>query len=72
MVKKLLTVNPRNRITVQGALEHPWLQDVGVVQRAARLMGSPSIQSAPKTVKNIQVSSVLYLKYIKDGGTLVL
>ena len=51
MIKKLLTVNPQKRITVQEALEHPWMQDKDVVNKADLLMGSLDVESALKTVK---------------------
>ena len=43
MVKQLLTLDPKARITIAEALKHPWLQDEEVVGRAKKLMrlGSP-------------------------------
>ncbi|XP_071481598.1 serine/threonine-protein kinase Chk2-like [Diadema antillarum] len=38
MVKKLLTVDPKRRLTTQQALAHPWLEDQEVIARAELLM----------------------------------
>ncbi|XP_037092134.1 serine/threonine-protein kinase Chk2-like [Pollicipes pollicipes] len=38
LVRRLLTVDPARRITVQEALQHPWLQDKKTVALADRLM----------------------------------
>lgn len=38
LIRRLLTVEPRDRISVHDALLHPWLQDKKVVQVADRLM----------------------------------
>ncbi|KAK2838231.1 hypothetical protein Q5P01_015443 [Channa striata] len=38
VVRKLLVVNPSQRMTIEEALEHPWLQDHQMVVTAHRLM----------------------------------
>jgi serine/threonine protein kinase len=38
LVKNLLTLDPKSRITVSEALSHPWLQDEEVVEKAEKLM----------------------------------
>lgn len=38
MVKRLLTLDPKARITVADALEHSWLQDEKVLTKARKLM----------------------------------
>lgn len=38
MVKKLLTVDPKRRLTTKQAMSHPWLQDQDVIDRAERIM----------------------------------
>ncbi len=44
LIKKLLTIDPKNRITSAVALEHPWLQDEEMVAKAEKLMGHESYQ----------------------------
>ncbi|XP_030831152.1 serine/threonine-protein kinase Chk2-like [Strongylocentrotus purpuratus] len=38
MVKKLLTVDPKRRLTTKQALAHPWLQDQEVIDKAEKVM----------------------------------
>ena len=38
LVKRLLTVCPEDRVTVEGVLEHPWMQDQAVITRVRGLM----------------------------------
>ncbi|XP_049907555.1 serine/threonine-protein kinase Chk2 [Epinephelus moara] len=38
MVRKLLVVDPSKRMTIEEALQHPWLQDQEMIQTAHRLM----------------------------------
>eukprot|EP00731_Ephydatia_muelleri_P027438 Em0019g311a len=38
LIKKLLVVNPKQRITTSQALEHVWLQDQDVIKKAVKLM----------------------------------
>ena len=40
MIKQLLTVDPRERITSSAALEHAWVQDDEVISKAFKLMGT--------------------------------
>ena len=47
MIKRLLTLAPKERITIPEALKHPWLQDRGVVGRAERLMKSVTAFNPP-------------------------
>lgn len=42
MVRRLLTLDPEQRITVTEALAHPWLQDEEVLAKAHRLMEAHS------------------------------
>lgn len=39
LIKKLLTLNPKKRITTTDALRHPWIKDGDVIARARELMG---------------------------------
>ncbi|XP_056275096.1 serine/threonine-protein kinase Chk2 isoform X2 [Pseudoliparis swirei] len=48
VVRKLLVVDPSRRMTIQEALQHPWLQDGEMVQTAHRLM-FPSNDAAVAT-----------------------
>ncbi|XP_043924325.1 serine/threonine-protein kinase Chk2 [Protopterus annectens] len=38
LVKKLLVVDPQQRLTTDEALNHPWLKDEGIIQQAHQLM----------------------------------
>ncbi len=38
MIKRLLTLDPKSRITSAAALEHPWLQDEEIIAKAEKLM----------------------------------
>ncbi len=49
MIKRLLTIDPKSRITSAAALEHPWLQDEEVVAKAEKLMGCKNCQSSNKS-----------------------
>ena len=42
MIKRLLTLDPKKRITTTEALEHPWMQDVEVIEKARKMMESAS------------------------------
>lgn len=44
LVKKLLTVNPDKRITLEEALQHPWFQDNKIITKAQALMYPESSQ----------------------------
>ena len=46
LIKQLLTLNPKQRITTVEALHHHWMQDDDVIARAKALMGQ-----APLTVQ---------------------
>ncbi|XP_068457781.1 serine/threonine-protein kinase Chk2 isoform X2 [Clinocottus analis] len=48
VVRKLLVVDPSSRMSIQEALQHPWLQDGETVQTAHRLM-FPSDDAAVST-----------------------
>lgn len=39
MIKRLLTLNPKDRITTTEALAHPWMQDDDVIKEAKKLIG---------------------------------
>lgn len=39
LIRKLLTLNPKQRISTAEALRHPWMQDDDVIARAKELMG---------------------------------
>ncbi|CAJ1069332.1 serine/threonine-protein kinase Chk2 [Xyrichtys novacula] len=50
VVKKLLVVDPTKRMTIEEALQHPWLQDGEMLEMAHRLMyptDEPSAGDAP-------------------------
>ncbi|XP_023214970.1 serine/threonine-protein kinase Chk2-like isoform X3 [Centruroides sculpturatus] len=38
LIKRLLTVNPNNRITLEEALQHPWFKDKPIIRKANALM----------------------------------
>ncbi|KAM4617007.1 serine/threonine-protein kinase Chk2 isoform 2-T2 [Polymixia lowei] len=52
MVKKLLIVDPSKRLTIEEALQHPWLQDPVMLDQAHRVM-----DSSPPAAENEEVSS---------------
>lgn len=45
LVRKLMTVDQKQRLSAKQALQHPWLQDEKVVQKAKQLMESQTIHS---------------------------
>ena len=45
LVKQLLTVCPEDRLTIEGVLSHPWMQDPPVISRARCLMDESSESS---------------------------
>ncbi|XP_038559220.1 serine/threonine-protein kinase Chk2 [Micropterus salmoides] len=48
MVRKLLVVDPSKRMTIEEALQHPWLQDQEMLEKAQRLMYPPAdVPDAP-------------------------
>lgn len=47
LIKKLLVVNPKQRITTSEALEHVWLQDQDVIKKAVKLMSEASKRNMP-------------------------
>lgn len=48
LIKKLLTVDPKKRITVEEALQHPWISDdEEVIDKANKLMSSVSSDMPP-------------------------
>ena len=59
LIKQLLTLDPKKRLTTVEALEHPWMQDDEVIAQAKKLMedttGSRSSMSPPPNL----VSSTL-------------
>ncbi|XP_028270910.1 serine/threonine-protein kinase Chk2 [Parambassis ranga] len=46
VVRKLLVVDPKQRMTIKDALQHPWLQDAAMRQTAHRLMYPPGGEAA--------------------------
>lgn len=38
LIKRLLTIDPKQRISTTEALEHPWMQDEEVVGKAKKIM----------------------------------
>ncbi|XP_041642385.1 serine/threonine-protein kinase Chk2 isoform X2 [Cheilinus undulatus] len=46
VVRKLLVVNPTQRMTIEEALQHPWLQDPSMLETAHRLMYPPADAAA--------------------------
>ncbi|XP_032242290.1 serine/threonine-protein kinase Chk2 isoform X2 [Nematostella vectensis] len=56
LIKKLLTVDPSKRLTIQQVLEHPWIKDEEVIEKANRLMYSGK-QMPPPTVTNVKKRS---------------
>ena len=38
LIKRLLTLDPKKRISSTEALEHPWMQDEDVVEKARKIM----------------------------------
>ena len=51
LIKKLLTVDPNQRLTVAEALEHPWIKDEKMIEKAKKLMEPDDKQTsmAPPT-----------------------
>ncbi|XP_046840498.1 serine/threonine-protein kinase Chk2-like isoform X2 [Xenia sp. Carnegie-2017] len=64
LIKKLMTVDPNQRITVAQALEHPWMKDDEIIEKANMLMNGLSIagdMSQPSTtaIKRIESDAVI-------------
>ncbi|XP_031735132.1 serine/threonine-protein kinase Chk2 [Anarrhichthys ocellatus] len=66
VVRKLLVVDPRRRMTIEEALQHPWLQDGVMVQTAHRLM-FPSDDDAAAAVATPEAGSAARRKRERDG-----
>ncbi|KAG9339588.1 hypothetical protein JZ751_023479 [Albula glossodonta] len=52
LVKKLLVVDPKTRLTIEEALQHPWIQDEQMKDTAFKIMypnGAPSEADQPST-----------------------
>lgn len=56
LIKQLLILDPKKRLTTVEALEHPWMQDDEVIAKAKKLMedatGSRSSMSPPPNLVN--------------------
>jgi len=50
LIKRLLTPNPEERLSIEDTLNHPWLQDPTTIQKAKELM---SAQQQPKAKKRL-------------------
>ena len=46
LIKRLLTIDPKKRITTAEALEHPWLQDEEIIRKAKKIMESAASKGA--------------------------
>ncbi|KAM4746038.1 serine/threonine-protein kinase Chk2 isoform 1-T2 [Anableps anableps] len=57
VVRKLLVVDPTQRMTVDEALQHPWLQDQQMLQTARRLMYPAGGDDAPAAASMEAASS---------------
>ncbi|XP_068999745.1 serine/threonine-protein kinase Chk2 isoform X2 [Embiotoca jacksoni] len=58
VVKKLLVVDPTERMSIEEALQHPWLQDQRMLQTAHRLMDPPGDAAAAMEVESASGRSV--------------
>ncbi|MBN3275073.1 CHK2 kinase, partial [Polyodon spathula] len=54
VVKKLLVVNPKERLTIEQALQHPWLQDELMRETAKKLMYPETLMPPPTAVEQLQ------------------
>ncbi|KAG1682193.1 Serine/threonine-protein kinase Chk2 [Nymphon striatum] len=58
LVRKFLTVKPEERITLDAAIKHPWLQDEDIIDTANKLMygskESPSLSTKVITKRTIE------------------
>ncbi|XP_071944033.1 serine/threonine-protein kinase Chk2-like [Antedon mediterranea] len=50
LIKKLMTVDPKRRITIKQAINHPWLDDSKMRAHAASMMGIPLNGMPPPNV----------------------
>ena len=41
LVTKILQINPSNRISIEGILEHPWVKRYSKLQRLKELLDKP-------------------------------
>ncbi|KAM6944524.1 serine/threonine-protein kinase Chk2 isoform 2-T3 [Lycodopsis pacificus] len=69
VVRKLLVVDPRRRMTIEEALQHPWLQDGVMVQTAHRLMfpSDDAAAAAAATVTTCTHALIHTLKLIHSN-----
>ena len=63
MIKRLLTLNPDNRITTSDALVHPWMKDDNIINEASKLMGDEASKVAMLPPPRIPVSHVTSFSY---------
>ncbi|KAI3373029.1 hypothetical protein L3Q82_023463 [Scortum barcoo] len=56
-VRKLLVVDPSRRMTIEEALQHPWLQDHGMLETAHKLMYPPAAAAAMQEAGSASGSS---------------
>ena len=85
LIKRLLTLDPKKRISSTEALEHPWMQDEEVVGKARKIMEAAATwkcghaTSTTDTYKNYSVSVVSIIRstvsemyqFLKIRSTLV-
>lgn len=41
LIHKILQINPKNRISLEGILEHPWVKRYSKLQRLKELLDKP-------------------------------
>lgn len=51
LIKKMLTVNPNERPSIDEVFKHPWLQDSHIVQKAKNLMADETGYHGPPCKK---------------------
>ena len=61
LIKRLLTLDPKKRISSMEALEHPWMQDEEVVGKARKIMEAAARNAAMPPPPQIPIRTTLCL-----------
>ena len=60
LIKRLLTVDPKRRLTMSQALKHPWMQDKDAIAWAERLMSAENMPPPRLPVSTAIIVSTVF------------